>query len=72
MRKRYEMQGAERDLLEDYRKSESNKRKDSIHSIHVIVGIVLFGFICSLFGLVYYLDGILPTPLELNDEVHCL
>lgn len=41
----------------------------SIHSLPFYVGILLVLLFSSLYGIVYLVDGILPVPLTVKDEV---
>ncbi|XP_066259368.1 endoplasmic reticulum metallopeptidase 1-like [Euwallacea similis] len=47
----------------------SRELKISIHSIPYYIGIALVVLFAFLFWIVYLVDGILPTPLTINDEL---
>lgn len=41
----------------------------SIHSVPFYLGIAVVAVLGGLFGIVYNIDGILPAPLNVADEV---
>jgi hypothetical protein len=47
----------------------SKKMRSSIHSIPIAVAFGTIAVLLGLYGLVYTIDSILPTPLYLADEV---
>jgi hypothetical protein len=48
---------------------DSKKIRSSIHSIPIAAAFGVIAVLVSLYGLVYAIDSILPTPLSLADEV---
>lgn len=85
MRKRYDVQAAKDSAssisMEGHASTPSitnknNRKRDFLqitskcgHSLSTYLGAGGLLFLLGLYGLVYVMDGILPTPLTLRDEV---
>lgn len=70
MRNRYELQNPFSGNSEnvDY---ERKRQRNSIHSVSVIVAILLLIYLLALYGVAYFVYGVLPKGLKLSDEVRC-
>lgn len=66
MRRRYEL--AESSNIED-KNDERFKRKISIHQVPFYVGLIILVLIGVQFGIVWYFEHKLPTPLMVKNEV---
>ncbi|CAG9768481.1 unnamed protein product [Ceutorhynchus assimilis] len=51
-----------------FNSEDMNRRKDSIHSVPFWVGFLVIAGLWGIFGFVYLMDIMLPTPLNVNDE----
>ncbi|KAF5305113.1 hypothetical protein FQA39_LY09375 [Lamprigera yunnana] len=54
----------------DVENNEEKNLKKSIHSISFRIGFIFIALIFGLFGCVYLIDRILPSPLEITDEAN--
>lgn len=60
----------ETDSVENLGIMKSNgQMRPNIHTVSLTFALVFIGCLLVLFGIVYKIDGILPTPLKVQDEV---
>lgn len=56
-------------LYRDFHLVGMDRERDSIYSIPFWIGLLVITVLWGIFGVVYLADAVLPTALEVSDEV---